>query len=634
MGLADSLHARRLLLGLLAAALLVVLAGVRAGTDARTRTGESLADPEPPAPPISVAVQGGRASLSWAAPEKGAKSLIVVSSLSRRPGPFPIELRARPLAEGSGTSVRRAPAPVEQPPRLRRFRPAPACGPARGRPPAERRFHLMVRDGDVTIASNYVEVRGVLRAVGRRVQIYVGAEDLTTAGPDLLKDIVDTFDDRIYPAADRTTGVADDVDRDGRFTVLLSGWLGRLGGGRHAVDGFVRVTDLDPSFSPPFGNRCDMLYLNSALAPGPHLRTVLAHEYMHAVVFCGKSRTIDGGRDAAGGLEEEGWLDEAIAHMAEDDHAFSRSNIDYRVEAYLARPERYQLVVDDYYAADLFRSHGNRGSTYLFLRWCVDRYGRDLVPTLIRSRLRGTENLESATGCSFAELYRRWSVDLYLGGLGGRGPHGSPAGAGAGASELDEWHLGGPRATFVTPGGPPDRWSAAGTSSHFAVVDAEAPGGIEVAIEGPEAADLQVTFVPLPRGLPRLELDASLARGADGELRLRGAVRESDGQNLRLASLSWGPLIPGADPRPEAGLRGRLDMLGVASRFGTSGLPGGGILRSQPIRLTGSPPEPGPFIVRAVGLDERGRRVAAWAEVAARPSPVGGSPLPLAGDPR
>ena len=53
--------------------------------------------------------------------------------------------------------------------------------------------------------------------------------------------------------------------------------------------------------------------------------------------------------------------------LVEDALGFSRSNIDYRVVAFLANPERYRLVVDDYYAADLFRSHGNRGATYLFL---------------------------------------------------------------------------------------------------------------------------------------------------------------------------------------------------------------------------------------------------------------------------
>ena len=61
-------------------------------------------------------------------------------------------------------------------------------------------------------------------------------------------------------------------------------------------------------------------------------------------------------------------------------------------------------MVDDYYAADLFRSHGNRGSTYLFLRWCADRYGEDLTGARSSNRdARGVANLESATGSTFRQ---------------------------------------------------------------------------------------------------------------------------------------------------------------------------------------------------------------------------------------
>ena len=62
-----------------------------------------------------------------------------------------------------------------------------------------------------------------------------------------------------------------------------------LEAGRYPVDGFVRVADLDPAYRSPFGNRCDMMYLSTALKTGPHTRTVLAHEYMHAVVFSQKT---------------------------------------------------------------------------------------------------------------------------------------------------------------------------------------------------------------------------------------------------------------------------------------------------------------------------------------------------------
>src|SRR5262249_48231173 len=152
------------------------------------------------------------------------------------------------------------------------------------------------------------------------------------------------FDDRIYPLTAQHLGRANDIDGDGRFTILVSSSLDHLGGGRYTVDGFVRVADLDPAYMPPFGNQCDMMYLNASLRAGAHIRTVIAHEYMHAVTF--SLKTLSRSDDGRPGLEEEGWLDEALAHLAEDAHGFSTSNIDYRVSAFLARPERYQLIVD------------------------------------------------------------------------------------------------------------------------------------------------------------------------------------------------------------------------------------------------------------------------------------------------
>src|SRR5260370_20961508 len=128
-----------------------------------------------------------------------------------------------------------------------------------------------------------------------------------------------------------------------------------------------------------------MMYLSTALETGPHLRTVLAHEYTHAVTLSVKA--FSGGAGGVAGrphLEEEGWLDEALAHLVEDLHGFSRSNLDYRVSAFLSQPARYRLVVEDYYAADLFRSHGNPGRAYLFLRLGAHRLRPPLPPNPIR----------------------------------------------------------------------------------------------------------------------------------------------------------------------------------------------------------------------------------------------------------
>ena len=271
---------------------------------------------------------------------------------------------------------------------------------------------------------------------------------------------------------------------------------------------------------------------------------------MHAVIFSQKLKS--GARSAGPVVEEEGWLDEAMAHLAEDLNGFSTSNIDYRVSAFLSGPERYQLVVDDYFAANLFRSHGNRGSTYLFLRWCADRYGPDLLPALVASDRRGMANLESATGASFSSLFRRWSLALYLSGLDPDPPKRDSTEDDAPSLNLrsphEEWELAGPRFQRLSPDGPPDRWTASGTTSHFVVVDGSRSRAVQVEVTGPPDAELQVTALPLGSSQARLDLSLHKSSGPDGELRLRARIQERQGVEVRLSALSWEPLVPPANP--------------------------------------------------------------------------------------
>ena len=236
---------------------------------------------------VGIKVRDGQATVRVPSLGAASEAMVIVSSLSRAAGPFPITIEAHNVAEPALPDRVEEEAPRPRP--LAAFPPEAVREASRSLPPANRDFHMMVRDGDVTSSGNYLAVPGVLRAVGKYVQVYVAAEDQHEVGSELLNDLVRTFDEQILPVAARSFGRPHDIDRDGRFTVLLSSWLSRLGNGRHAVDGFVRVTDLDPLYSAPFGNRCDMMYLSTELRPGPHLRTIMAHEYMHAVVFSRKS---------------------------------------------------------------------------------------------------------------------------------------------------------------------------------------------------------------------------------------------------------------------------------------------------------------------------------------------------------
>jgi hypothetical protein len=560
---------------------------------------------------VPIAVAAGRAGVGVPTPHPGSRTLVIVSTLTRAPGPFRVEMNARksnqPIVPAlADDGLERAPQLIP--------RSLPPIPPQRAdAPPRERAFHVMVRDGDVASASNYLAIKGELRAVGRRVQVYVDGADVSRVGAAVLHDLVATFDDQVFPIAARTIGQAHDADEDGRFTVLISSWLTRLAGGRHAVDGFVRGADFNRALPAPFSNHCDMMYLSTTLEPGPHLRTVVAHEYTHAVTFTAKA--FDPLR-VHPAQEEEDWLDEALAHLTEDLHGFSRSNLDYRISAFLSQPERYRLVVEDYYAADLFRSHGNRGGTYLFLRWCADRFGPNLLPVLIQSRQRGIENLEAATGQTFAALYRQWSIALFRSGFDLKNRHENDFHSLDVRRPINDWELAGPRIHAVKPGGAAETWTAVGTSSHYLVVESSPSGAVEVRVSGPPEADLQVTVMPLPPEMAQIELSARIVEGPGGDLLLDASLRERQGVAVELSALAWEPLVPSIDPHTADFRRAGLDRKGIESALGTSLLPPRGSLSSNRIPLNRLRIGQLPLIVKAVGTDSHGQRVSAWAEIA------------------
>jgi hypothetical protein len=563
-----------------------------------------------------IEVIKGRASFDLPSGSQGSKTLVIVSALAREAGPFAVRLTASPRAAGA---VRPFPIAADPPGPLiagKSAQPVDRTPASASVSPATRQFFLLVRDGDAASASNYLPVKGRLVGVGRHVQVYVDERDTDALAPEMVAEVVSTFDTSVFPLAERRFGAAEDVDGNGRFTILVSSWLTRLAGGRLKVDGFVRGADFDLGLAGPFSNRCDMMYLSTSLTPGPHLRTVLAHEYTHAVTFSRKAFPAD--HEGHLKPEEEGWLDEGLAHLVEDLHGFSRSNLDYRVSAFLSRPERYRLVVEDYYAADLFRSHGNRGGAYLFLRWCVDRQGYDLLDRLIRSDLRGIANLEAATGQSFAALYREWTTALYLSGLE---PQQNRTDAGLYRSlnprgSFADWVLAGPHASRVQVGGPADVWSASGTSTHFAVVESLDPGATHIEVNGPARADLQVTVVRLPDDLGGLELDVRPFRtgfGAAPSVQARvGATR---GGAVRIDAIAWESLVPAADCRAAGFRRGAFGSSEIQARFSATAIASGSRLDWRTIPLEGVRAGDGPIVFKAVGTDSAGRSVSAWAEV-------------------
>jgi len=404
-----------------------------------------------------------------------------------------------------------------------------------------RSFALHVTDGSLDDPAQYATIHAKAIAEGRHVRIYLDDQETPSQlAPGLVADVIDLFDREVIPRFQGLLGTYRDVDHDGRFTILLSPWLGRLQGGRTSVGGFVRGSDFQPSLGLPFGNHCDMMYVNSQTLPGPHLRTLLIHEYTHAVCF--SRRTVDAcGRPRY--PEEEDWLNEAMAHCAESLFGGGWSNLDYRISRFLNDPSEYPLVVGDYYRAGLWRCHGCRGATYLFLRYCLERFGAETLTRLVANPARGTHNLELATGCSFDRLFRDWTLSLVDAADRRSGPENAEepidfdeaedsnfASASVSCDSqpatpelapldlygpLGDWGLAGPRRAVWDVDHGPQHVSLKGTAAAYVELCAtESAGKRRIRLKGSVGSQMQISVVRLSDVSPQIEVEAAWSPGS------------------------------------------------------------------------------------------------------------------------
>jgi hypothetical protein len=474
-------------------------------------------------------------------------------------------------------------------------------------PPREKLFYLFTQAGDLLKPAGYTAVTARLEAIGRNCLVYVDRDYRRPELAAMIGDVVHTFDVEVYPTAQRL-GRVQDTDRDGRFTILLTPWLGRLQGGAVNVAGFVRGSDFYHDGKAPFCNRCDMLYLNAELTQGPFLRTVLAHEYTHAILLSEHcfGNYLPGMRRQ----DEDCWLNEALCHVVEDEAGYSWRNLDYRISAFLNAPARYPLVVEDYYGPGLWRTPGLRGATYLFLRWCADRYGPDLLPKLVRSNLQGPANLEAATGQPFEELFRGWTVALALGGFSQSARTGFPLLRRVDLlGPLDRRLLGGPFVDTLSMNHGEQHHAISGTAASYLLLHSPAGSRTRLSIHAAAGTQLQATLIRLPRELGQLSL-RWVAAANPGSIHLHLTAH---GVPVELEQAAWEIQVPQTESDENTSYRPGVDpQKTVRDWFGADRLGAGAHCISGPVPLPlGSGPRC-PVVFKVLARDAVGRHYVAW----------------------
>ena len=262
----------------------------------------------------------------------------------------------------------------------------------------DRRSFFFAAQGEVPDQS--IGARVV--AVNERAVAFVQEdlrEDDDNIEEDQLKEAIDLFAVD-YPLLVEAFGAPSDVDGDEKIAVLVTHLIEDVDAG-----GQFRASSLLPRDAGGDGNMIDLMWVNPVY-PAESYRALLAHEFQHLVNF--NQHVL-----VRRGISEVSWLNEGLSHLAEDLVADHHVSGNYRlVRIFLEEPGAVGLI--DGYMVD----SPTRGAAYLFVRSLVDLLGEGVLLRLVQTGLVDRDNVEAATGESFADLMARWGAQLYISGTG------------------------------------------------------------------------------------------------------------------------------------------------------------------------------------------------------------------------
>ena len=265
-----------------------------------------------------------------------------------------------------------------------------------------------------------------------------------------------TFDTLVDPVDRAAFGDPTDIDGNGHVIMFFTRAVNEMttAGSAGVVLGFFYSRDLMPKVvssteSCPGSNVAEMMYLlvpDTAGVVNGNKRTkaqvvtaangTVAHEYQH-MINAGRRYYVNG----VGANWEERWLDEGLAHTAEELNFWRasglspRSNLDAsiytdpkvlnafgtfesnnhaRYKLYLGKTETQAPIGFDAFDDDL----QTRGAVWDFLRFAADHQPAGSENSfwfkLVNSKTSGVDNLTNVLGTTPYSLMRDWAISLYV----------------------------------------------------------------------------------------------------------------------------------------------------------------------------------------------------------------------------
>lgn len=270
--------------------------------------------------------------------------------------------------------------------------------------------------------SIYTEVDADAKCETDHVVFYL---DSTVSSNNLSDSDINTLCEEfetIYESEISILGATSDVDGDGKFHVLMTSQINRLGAtGGGIITGYFYAGDLFVrSSSNVVSNYQEIIYtlvpdedgeygyaISKEFALSNLLPAVLPHELQHAISY---NQHVF----VHGGSAEDSWLNEAMSHLIEDVMGQGNENPS-RYSLYLASPSSSGVVVGS--SPNL----SQRGASYLFLRFLYEQAssGTSFLTALEQTSDTGVANLENAFAgpsdfSTFKDFMPRWAIALAM----------------------------------------------------------------------------------------------------------------------------------------------------------------------------------------------------------------------------
>lgn len=234
------------------------------------------------------------------------------------------------------------------------------------------------------------------------------------------KEIVKTFDERIYPNDTRIFGSEANpgVDKDPKIFILLTPAVGNYGA--DATLGYFSQRD---EYVPKAGetgvfahsNAKEMIYVSSRIvlkgSPDDYMGTI-AHEFQHMINY--NQKVLVGGNKASDDL----WIDEGMAMYAIEANGFGLKAggavLGNHVKRFMGEPEAFSLVDWDRNPEGI-----GYGPVYLFMVYLADRFGETIIKDIVTTSKIGISNIDAVLnqrGATLAQVFHDWTLANLLDG--------------------------------------------------------------------------------------------------------------------------------------------------------------------------------------------------------------------------